>query len=187
MIRNRNRTPDNHTPHRTRRIILLASHILRTEIRQQIDPHGRRQLRDIRPRPLRARIRLRRARQWSEALPEGQRRDGAGDGDGVVRLGRAGGLEAAVDIVEGLVGLGDVGDPGGGGDDGGASRDGAEEEEERHGRIGRGGVRYAEVMVIEEGKKKNPGFSFGGIIINLSATRPRSGSGSLGVRKQSSK
>lgn len=138
MIRNRNRTANNHTPHRTRRIILLPAHILRTEVRQQINPHGRRQLRDIRPRPLRARIRLRRARQGPEALPEGQRRDGAGDGDGVVGLARGGGLETAVDgVAEG----GDVADrvvvdEGLGG---AASGDGAEEEE-RHDRIGRGSL-----------------------------------------------
>lgn len=83
MIRNRNRRPNNHTPHRPIRIILRTAHILRAEIRQQIDKNRTRQLRRIRPRPLRPRIRLRRPRQRAQPLPERERRDGAGDGDRV--------------------------------------------------------------------------------------------------------
>lgn len=46
------------------------------------------------------------------------------------------------------------------------------------------GVRYAEVMVVKEGKKGSPYPQISEGYYQSFGTRPRSGSGSLGVRKK---
>lgn len=99
ILRYRRNSANDHTPPRLQRVILIPTHSLRTYIRRRKDEDRTRQLRPIRPRPLRPGISLRGPGQRTQSLPQRQRRNGAGHGDRILgnrRLGRLRGLRPAL-------------------------------------------------------------------------------------------